>query len=439
MIQGKHFVVGGGIAGICSALFLSKQGKSVVLIEQAENLGGLLRSVYPFGNNLHFDYGTHFLAQTGDPELDKILFHGLEVTKFDYLKVGSYYKSLYEKNGFVTDFHLQDRDNYFNEINLEPVSKAKSLRDQLLNSYGKGYTNELFDPILKKFFGLESNMLQLDAHHLFGLQRIITSDEMTTNHLKEKHKVYDDLLAYHKYTQGISSIKSMYPVRGGAGQWIQQLSRQLEKNGVKILTGAKINSIEKHGNKINTIKIENRSYEVDQLYWTAPLVFILPYLNLDSSYQLPSIKRLTSYVAHFIIDKKYKTDLYYLQCFDPDFKTFRVTLYDNFSESCSQNSFRVTVESLIKENDQIDESFNQILFEELIRMKVIPSDSNILDQTSLQIKNSFPILSNRKMNHGEKINEKLTEDFKNLHFYGKAYSEKWFMNDVIGEIYQKLQ
>lgn len=439
MTENKHIVVGGGIAGICAALFLSRKGKSVVLIEQDKSLGGLLKSVYPFDQNFHFDYGTHFLAQTGNFKLDKILFNSLEVNYFDYLKVGSFYKSLYQKNGFVTDFHLKNRNHFFKQINLNPLASAKSLKDQLINSYGEGYTNELFNPILKKFYGLESEMLRIDAHRLFGLQRIIAADEMITNDLKANHKVYDNLLAYHSYNQGLSPIKSSYPVKGGVGKWIETLTKLLHQNGVKIFTETKINSIEKEGNKINKIKFGDNYYGIDQLYWTAPLVFILPYLNLEPSYELTSLPRLTSYIAHFVVDKKYKTDLYYFQCFDPDFRTFRVTLYDNFSESCGENSFRITVESLLKENDKIEETFNQTLFNELIQMKVISSDSNILKQTSSLVRNSFPVLTKEIISQEEKPDVRLKKTFKNLHFFGKAYSEKWFMNEVIDEIYQALK
>ena len=60
----RKVVVGGGIAGICTALFLAEKGDSVTLIEKGPALGGLLRSIYPFDNEYSFDFGTHFLAQS---------------------------------------------------------------------------------------------------------------------------------------------------------------------------------------------------------------------------------------------------------------------------------------------------------------------------------------------------------------------------------------
>ncbi len=65
-------VVGGGIAGIYSALLLRKSYETVYLIEQDDSLGGLLRST----KNEHgdwFDYGTHFIVGTGVEAIDNVI------------------------------------------------------------------------------------------------------------------------------------------------------------------------------------------------------------------------------------------------------------------------------------------------------------------------------------------------------------------------------
>ena len=435
MIKKKNVVIGGGIAGICSALFLADRDLPVVLVEKGPTLGGLLNSVFPFKNEFHFDYGTHFISQTGNKKLDNILFKNLELNQYDYLKVGSFYKNLFEGNGFVTDFHLKKRRKYFNQINLKNQKKRiNNLNDQLLNSFGEGYTKELFDPILNKFFGCSSKKLKIDAHNLFGLQRIITSNKKQVDKLKTSNKGYDNLLAFHSYKQGQSKLKALYPKKNGVGNWIDHLTKELEKKGVEVILNSSIENIDFNENKINYIKISNQNIYVRQLIWTAPSIFIYPFFNLKKNKSLP---RLKSYIAHFVIDKDYLTSLYYFQCFDPEFKTFRVTLYDNFSTPCHQNYRRITVEALLKEDDIINNKMNTDLFEELIKMRVIQPETSLIHETNLIIPNSFPILKN-DFDQNQSSENQLINTYNNLNFFGKAYSKKWFMSEVISEIYDRV-
>ena len=67
-------VVGGGIAGILSSILLKKKFDQVYLLEKENKLGGLLSS-YKSKEGFEFDYGSHFLRDTGVSELDEILYN----------------------------------------------------------------------------------------------------------------------------------------------------------------------------------------------------------------------------------------------------------------------------------------------------------------------------------------------------------------------------
>ena len=69
-------IIGGGIAGIVSALTAAKFGFNVILIEQQKMLGGLLRS-FKTQSGYIFDHGTHLLNATSNSELNNIVFERL--------------------------------------------------------------------------------------------------------------------------------------------------------------------------------------------------------------------------------------------------------------------------------------------------------------------------------------------------------------------------
>ena len=84
-------IVGAGLTGLSIAKILRKK-KNVYIIEASSNLGGILSSVKI--DKDYFDFGTHFLRETGIKKLFKILFKELRKKWKNYLilKSGSIFK-----------------------------------------------------------------------------------------------------------------------------------------------------------------------------------------------------------------------------------------------------------------------------------------------------------------------------------------------------------
>lgn len=70
-----NVILGGGIAGLTSAILLARKGVSdILLVEANQELGGLLRS-FNYGSNGKFDYGTHCLSDAYGDEINDVFGH----------------------------------------------------------------------------------------------------------------------------------------------------------------------------------------------------------------------------------------------------------------------------------------------------------------------------------------------------------------------------
>lgn len=434
MSEPSHVIVGGGIAGIVTAYYLSKISERVVLIEKQKSLGGLLGS--KLINGRYYDHGTHVLTQTGITELDDFLYTGLDYEQFPYLKYGSYAGSLYEGNGFISDSYLSDsvRKSCFSELIDRSINSEghKTLEAQLAGSFGNGYYNELLKPVLQKLFFTDPANLTPNAHLLFGLSRIIAGSSEDIVDLKKDPRL-DQLLAFHSYKDGATHLKSLYPNKGGVGSWISLLEKKLEKLGVTIFKGVDF-EVSKFGNHIEYVAM-GKEIKVDSLYWTVPPIFLYKSLGIEAPVVQPP-KRLSSVIVDIECNGSINTDLYYFQVYDPDLKSFRVTFYDNFNET-SDRIKRITVEFLSDDEDIDKNSYGELAIHELQILGVIDPTSEITAVNSDVVKGGFPVPTVQFKKDSTALIDGLSQ-LTNLKLLGKASGKSWFMNDVMREIHEEF-
>lgn len=92
-------IIGGGLAGLSSAVFLHKKGYNVQLFESSPKLGGRAYSFYDREKDLYFDNGQHILA-------------GWYENTFEYLKaIGSYDKLDFQSN-LEVNFYDTSKNSY---------------------------------------------------------------------------------------------------------------------------------------------------------------------------------------------------------------------------------------------------------------------------------------------------------------------------------------
>ena len=437
----RAVVVGGGVAGITAALLLRQQGYQVTLIERAHELGGLLRSVYPFGAEYPFDFGTHLGRETGISELDALLYDGLDAPRLPSTLAGSFHGKLFEGNAFLSDEGLSEKLRFSGLdalVKRQPSEGYDNLHSQLVGQFGSVYADQLFVPIIRKHFGCEASDLAPDAHRLFGLARLIAGTPEQTLELK-KTAQHDEVLAYHSHLDLISPQRSLYPNQGGMGTWVKHLHDKLTSQGVEVLTECSIIGIECQHRSITTIQTDQGDRIVDRLVWCAPLFALVKAMNLPLPQTGPP-QRLTTTLQHLLVDADYGTELYYLHCYEPTMKTFRVTLYDNFSPS-TQSKKRLTVEHLLTAQQFAELDENELAQEtdnELVRMGIIAHTDAVTDRHLAVYPNGFPIPTPSFVQANDQLLETARSATDNVTLLGKNIGKIWFMNEVLVDAYQQI-
>ena len=86
-------VIGSGIGGMAAAAALSRVGRSVLLLEQHETLGGLTRSFSRDG--FTWDVGMHYLNYVAPGEPVRELIDWLSDTPIEFASMGAVYDNLH--------------------------------------------------------------------------------------------------------------------------------------------------------------------------------------------------------------------------------------------------------------------------------------------------------------------------------------------------------
>jgi len=271
-------IVGGGIAGLSSAAYLSRKGQKVLLIEKNKECGGLVNSFSR--NGFHFDAGVRALLDAG------IIFPMLKELDIELEVVKSSVSV-----GLGKDI-----------LNVTDITSLEDYRLQLVNAYPKSEVE--IDDLIKIIRKIMKNM---DV--LYGVENPIIKDVW-----KDKKFIFKTLLPWlPKFLFTINKINSMnmpvegyletivsdpslrdiisqhffkstptffalsyfslyldyfYP-KGGVGKLSEAIENKLIETGGEVkreTTICKVNASER-----TVIDLDNISYKYDHLIWAADL------------------------------------------------------------------------------------------------------------------------------------------------------------------------
>jgi protoporphyrinogen oxidase len=287
-------VIGGGMMGLATAFYLSREGIPVTIIEKEKEVGGLSRSD-KIMKGLCWDRFYHVILST-DSDLLKFI-----------NDIGLSYDVQFKETqtGFYTDGQLHSVSNTIEFLKFKPLSfwdkirlaigilysaRVKNwsrlekiyVRTWLIRVFGRRNYEKMWDPLLGSKLGTAKNQVSAafiwaTIKRLYGTRHSSTKKEM------------------------------MGCVRGGYHSILQHVQDHLKKNGATILLNRTVKKIEENENGRLLVKCHNgQDFEFDKIVLTVPnpeILNICSNLPKDFQLRLEAIKYLSLICATLVLKR----------------------------------------------------------------------------------------------------------------------------------------
>jgi len=297
MTESKYntIIVGGGIAGLTSAAYLSRAGQKVLLIEKNRECGGLVNSFTRDG--FHFDSGVRALEDAGIilPMLKELgieiefvkspvsLGIGNEIIHIENLD------SLVEYRDLLTKLYPESEEEIYEVI--KSIRKIMKDMDILY-----GIENPVFKDLKRDRDFIFKKLLPWLPKFIFTVRKINRMNMPVEDYLGTivKNPSLRDIISQHffKNTPTFFALSYFslyldyfYP-KGGVGKLPEALKNKIIECGGEIKTETKI--IEVMAEKCRVIDQNNITYKYDNLIWAADLKTLYKIAETESL--LPGIR-----------------------------------------------------------------------------------------------------------------------------------------------------
>ena len=276
----KCIVVGAGFSGLTSAVYLSKAGFHVELIEASKKLGGRAYSFLDERTNTIIDNGQHILM-------------GCYTETLNFLKIiNAYDKLIVQKklrvNFLKENFNLLPLDCSalfypFNLLNGLLNYNALSIKErfQLLKFFLKIYfytDNELSDLTVYQWLKLENQNENIQK----AFWDILAVGALNTNTKLSSAKTFADILK-QIFFKGNKAASIILPQKGLTETYCNNAKQFIEENNGIISTSELVNSFVFENNKIKKINTNKRILEDFDFVISALPLFALQKTVDDSS------------------------------------------------------------------------------------------------------------------------------------------------------------
>ena len=461
-------IIGGGIPGIFSALYLSKINPkwNIHLVESSNQLGGLYNSFNDDEGGV-FDKGMHIIYETCISEIDEIIRDCLHKDEWLYLE-GNY-------KDIAGVFHNNklEKDSPYMHINslskkklniclgdfLKTFEKQAPNFKECLNAedffqkrFGALLTKELIEPTIQKLWGKPLKKLHPSSTRIVLMDRLrIFSEETTADLMKSEYIrsriAYPDQMKLEKKYRNLQ--RGLYPRNFGMFNLIKSMEINLEKAGIKVYRNASLSSIEISENLIKkvSIKKENSLIELDSIKFLQSTISsskLLPLFGINPRKAKLDKSLIQKYLYLLIDSPPNMGNLYYFFSFQKASNLYRVTNYAAYCPSALRihngvKAWPLCVELHYKnKNPNTREILNDGV-RELIKTKVINSSKSIIF-SRIESAGGFPLLTLKNCSYLKESNSLLEDlQLENLLIAGQSPDKGiFFLHDILKNIFKLI-
>ena len=235
-------VIGGGLAGLECASILSKEGMSVVVIEQGDTTGGFFQPFKRRGKVI--DSSVHYIGSLDEGQFMERFFSYLDITnKVDFVRMdNNEFESVYfngkcypmamgHKNfaDRLAEYFPQERENLRSYI--DTIKKTSYLSIENVRS-GKGFSTETIQNVTVSVDSVINSLICSPV-----LRKVLTGNSIIYSPEKDITPFYVHAMANNSY------IESSWRIRGGAFRITDALTESIRKNGGDVKCRTEVKSI----------------------------------------------------------------------------------------------------------------------------------------------------------------------------------------------------
>lgn len=281
-------IVGGGVAGLTAAAYLSRAGQAVALFERQSRVGGLVQTFNR--NQVYFDTALRSIEDSGIvfPMLRQLGI-GIDFVKSNVsIGIGKNILKLEDHDSLIRyedflKFHYPDNKEDITRI-IKEIKKIMDYMDVLYGIDNPAFLNITED---KKY--LVKVILPWMFKFLFAIRKISRLKEPVEDYLKRltHNQPLIDIIAQHFFQKTPTSfalsyfrlyLDYHYP-KGGTATLINKLADYILEHGGEIKTDAAIESLNPEGKYV----VDNQGNRIgyDHLIWAADMKLLYNSIPAD--------------------------------------------------------------------------------------------------------------------------------------------------------------